>query len=126
MSAEAEKYMSLEQALAKVAKLLRLSQSSNPTWKVRLAEIGGCAMNLENVSRFCRLAASGSHPGASGGEKRCHALAKALQSIGDDVQLIDIEVVHGAGDLLKLMAGPFRTDADKQAIYAMLAKAAGK
>lgn len=83
-------------------------------------------MSAEAAKRFIYLATAGSQPGASSGEKVCHRIAKALHEIGEDFYSVDSSAIEGACHVMKLMAGPWRTDKDRERIFEYVAKAAGK
>lgn len=77
------------------------------------------------LARFCDLAKQGKNPAASSGERVANKLAKAVKSIGDDMALLDLEAIEGFYVLCRLAHGPWGTDADKERIFEMLAKATG-
>ena len=77
------------------------------------------------AERFLKLAARGGRGGASG-EKTCRALAQALHKIGDDVMILDPDAIEGFCVLLRSMAGPFDTWDQKERVYDLVRKVAGK
>lgn len=83
-------------------------------------------MNLTAVDHFRRIARNGAHPAASNGERIANRLAVALHRIGDDIALLDSSAINGACLLMKLMSGPWPTDASKDAVFKVVRQAAGK
>ncbi len=80
----------------------------------------------QNLELFVQVARNGSFRGASSGEKICNRIALMLEDIGDDVAVIDFELLEGAIDLLRLQRGPWKTYAEKQAVFRLTARAAGR
>lgn len=80
-------------------------------------------IDTKAIERFRQVARSGKLAGASSGEKIAHRLAKALHGIGDDLALLDSSVLLGALDLMRCMAGPWPTDADKELVFLTLKSA---
>ena len=79
----------------------------------------------DQVTRFVQLALRGGRCGASG-EITCRALALALHKIGDDVMLLDEDAIEGFCATLRMMVGPFSTYDQKEKVYNMVRRAAGK
>ncbi len=77
-----------------------------------------------NRLRFLEAAAAGAHPGASSGEKIANRLAKVLSEIGDDLALVDSEIIDGACLALRTMGGPWPTDEFKRQVFKPLKNAA--
>jgi len=83
-------------------------------------------VDIDAVNRFREIARIGSRPGASSGERVANRLAVALDKIGDDMALLDPCTSDGACLVLKMMAGPWPTDASKTAVFKILRQATGK
>tara|TARA_R110000868_G_scaffold150997_1_gene374600 strand:+ start:1425 stop:1679 length:255 start_codon:yes stop_codon:yes gene_type:complete len=79
-----------------------------------------------NAQRFLDLAQRGKSPCASTGERACYKLAKALAEVGDDMMILDSGAIGGFYEVALLMAGPFRTEDDKERVYNLLKPFAGK
>jgi hypothetical protein len=82
--------------------------------------------DLAAVDHFRRIARNGSRPGASSGERVANRLALALDQIGDDLALLDASALNGACLLIRMMSGPWPTDASKAAVFRTIRQAAGK
>ena len=80
----------------------------------------------ERINRFVKTARRGGHPAASGGEKVAHKLAKALHGLGDDLALLDADLLLGALDLARLMNGPWPTERFREVVFNTVESAAGK
>lgn len=83
-------------------------------------------IDLTAIEHFRQIARNGSHSGASDGERVANRLAVALNAIGDDAALLDSSALDGACHLLHCMAGPWPTDASKDAVFKVVRQAAGK
>ena len=79
---------------------------------------------MTDIEKFLYHAANGAHGAASSGEKTCNALAKALAKIGDDFAVLDYATIEGACEMMRLMSGPWPTDADKTRVFELIENAA--
>ena len=77
------------------------------------------------INQFLRAARAGRCRSASSGERTAHRLAAALNSIGDDIALLDGATLDGFLNLARAAAGPWPTDESKHQIYSAI-KSAGK
>jgi hypothetical protein len=82
--------------------------------------------DLSATEHFVECAANGHHPAASSGEQIAARLATALHSIGDDFVTLDLRAIDGAWILMQCAHGPWQTEAEKQTVFRLIAKAAGK
>jgi hypothetical protein len=79
-----------------------------------------------NLNRFIETARRGAFPGASSGERIANKIANLLGVISDDAAVIDLELIEGACEMLRLQHGPWRTDADKIDVFRLLDRALGR
>lgn len=79
-------------------------------------------MPKSNIEHFAKCAGNGGHPSASHGERVANRLAMALAEIGDSLCLLDSLALEGAIALMRAMVGPWKTDAEKRAVYKLLAE----
>lgn len=82
--------------------------------------------DLSATEHFVEIAANGHHPAASSGEKIAAQLATTLHAIGDDFVTLDLRAIDGAWILMQCAHGPWNTEADKQLVFNLILRAAGK
>lgn len=75
-----------------------------------------------SIAHFLALANAAEHPNASSGEQIAWQIREHIKELSDDFQMIDREAINGACELIKALAGPWDTDAQKQAAFALLEK----
>jgi hypothetical protein len=74
----------------------------------------------EAMLEFLNAARRGKLPGPCTGEALAARLLAAVAPFGDDLMVVDPTLRAGFAALLNHLAGPFDTDADKAAAYALL------
>lgn len=89
----------------------------------------GCETPSDNhaaacIARFRELAKAGAHGAASSGERTANKLAKTLNSLGDDMALLDADAILGFYHLCMLAHGPWATDEGKSHVFQIIAQAA--
>lgn len=76
--------------------------------------------DTEAMLQFLNAARRGKLPGPCTGEALAARLLEAVALFGDDLMMVDPTLRAGFAALLDHLAGPFDTDADKAAAYALL------
>ena len=82
--------------------------------------------DIESVRRFVALARQGARKGASSGEIVANKLAVALQAIGDDMAVLDLDAIQGFAKLCELASGPWPTEELKETVFYHVNLAAGR
>lgn len=107
---------------------MNMKKTVPPEFLEACQKLAGSAERLKvdtaAINHFVRCAKQGAARGSSSGEKVANKAARALQTVADDLCILDGGAIDGLCELIQCLAGPWPDEAARNAAFAALRRAA--